>query len=125
MIEKKVIVKNCAPFTDCITEIKNTQIGNAKDIDVVMPMYNLIEHSDKHFKTLRSLWQHYRDELALNNNGTIIDFSATNNNSVSFKFKRKITSKKGHVGTKIVKIKVSLTLEMLLINCEINLTLIW
>ena len=43
---KKVIFKNCAPFTNCISEINNTQIDNAKDIDIVMPMYNLIEYSD-------------------------------------------------------------------------------
>ena len=39
---KKVIFKNCAPFTNCTSEINNTQIDNAKDIDIVMPMYNLI-----------------------------------------------------------------------------------
>ena len=42
--DKEVIFKNCAPFTDCISEINNTQIDNAKDIDVVMPMYDLIEY---------------------------------------------------------------------------------
>ena len=40
---KGVIFKNCTPFTDCINEINNTQIDNAKDLDVVIPMYNLIE----------------------------------------------------------------------------------
>ena len=39
----QVVIKNCAPFTNCISEIHNTQIDNAKDIDVVIPMYNLIE----------------------------------------------------------------------------------
>ena len=39
---KKVTFKNCAPFTNCINEINNTQIDNAKDIDIMMPMYNLI-----------------------------------------------------------------------------------
>ena len=39
----EVVFKNCAPFTDFISEIKNTQIDNAKDVDVVTPMYNLIE----------------------------------------------------------------------------------
>ena len=39
---EKVIFKNCAPFTNCISEINNTQVDNAKDIDIVMPMYNLI-----------------------------------------------------------------------------------
>ena len=53
---KGVIFKNCAPFTDCISEINNTQIDNAKYIDVAMPMYNLIEYSDNYSKTLESLW---------------------------------------------------------------------
>ena len=55
-INKKVIFKNCAPFTSCISEINNTQIDNAKDIDIVMPMYNLIEHSDNYAKSTGSLW---------------------------------------------------------------------
>ena len=45
---KKVIFKNCAPFTDCISEISNKEIDHAKDIDAVMPMYNLIEYSDNY-----------------------------------------------------------------------------
>ena len=40
---KKVIFKSCAPFTNCISEMNNTQIDNAKDIDIVMLMYNIIE----------------------------------------------------------------------------------
>ena len=52
---EKVIFKNCAPFTTCISEINNTQIDNAKDIDIVMPMYNLIEYGDNYAKTSRSL----------------------------------------------------------------------
>ena len=44
-VGKKVVFKNCAPFTDCIKEINNTLIDNAKDIDVIMPMYNLREYS--------------------------------------------------------------------------------
>ena len=56
----EVVFKNCAPFTNCMSEINNTQIDNAKDIDVVMPMYNLIEYSDSYSKTSGSLWQYYR-----------------------------------------------------------------
>ena len=41
--DKSVAFKNCAPFTNCISEINNTQVDNAKDIDIVMPIYNLIE----------------------------------------------------------------------------------
>ena len=53
---KKVIFKNCAPFTNCISEINNTQVDNAKDTDLVMPMYNSIEYSDNYSKTSESLW---------------------------------------------------------------------
>ena len=45
---KKVIFKNCGPFSDCISEINNTQVDNAKYIDRVVPMYNLIEYSDSY-----------------------------------------------------------------------------
>ena len=53
--DKGVAFKNCAPFTNCISKINNTLVDNAKDIDIVMPMYNLIEHSDNYLKTYRSL----------------------------------------------------------------------
>ena len=59
--EKGVAFKNCAPFSNCITEINNTQVDNAKDIDIVMPMCNLIEYSNNYAKTSESVWQYYRD----------------------------------------------------------------
>ena len=46
--DKKVIFKNCSPFTNCISEINNTQVDNTKDLDIVMPMYSLIEYSDNY-----------------------------------------------------------------------------
>ena len=52
---KNVIFKNCIPSTDYISEINNTEIDHAKDIDVVMPMYNSIEDTDNYSKTSRSL----------------------------------------------------------------------
>ena len=45
---KKVIFKNCASFTNCISEINKTQVDNTKDLNIVMPMYNLIEYSDNY-----------------------------------------------------------------------------
>ena len=54
--DKKVIFKNCAPFTNCISKINNEQIDNAEYIDIVMPMYILIEYSDNYSKTFGSLW---------------------------------------------------------------------
>ena len=53
---KKVIFKNCAPFTSCIDKINNEQIDNTEYIDIVMPMYNLIEYSDNYSKTSGRLW---------------------------------------------------------------------
>ena len=55
---KKVIFKNCAPFTDCITEINNTQVDDDQKIEIVIPMYNLIEYSGAYLKTSGSLWQY-------------------------------------------------------------------
>ena len=95
---KKVIFKNCAPFTSCITKITNTQVDYADDIDIVMPMYNHIEYSDVYLKTSGSLWQYYRDEPAIDGNGNMIDFPADNNNSTSFKYKQKITGQTGNSG---------------------------
>ena len=53
---KGVIFKNCAPFTKCISRINNTDIDNAHDIDIVIPMYNSIEYSDSYSKISESLW---------------------------------------------------------------------
>ena len=129
---KKVIFKNCAPFTNCISEINNTQIDIIKDIDIVMPMYNLIEYSDNYAKTTGSLWQYCKDIPARNANGEIIVFGA-NNTTDSFKFKAKIIGQTGNDGTKDAEILVPLkylsnfwrTLGMPLINCEVILILTW
>ena len=53
--DKGVTFKNCAPFTKCISRINNTDIDNAHDIDIAMPMYNLIEYTDNYSKTSASL----------------------------------------------------------------------
>ena len=75
------------PFTSCKTEINDPQVNYAKDIDIIMPMYNLIEYSNAYSKTWGNLWQYFRDEPAIYGNGNIIHFSANNNSSCSFKFK--------------------------------------
>ena len=75
---KTVIFKSCAPFTNCISEINNTQIDNAKNIDIVMPLHNLIEYSDNYVKTTGSLWQYCKDIPSRNNNNQTINFAANN-----------------------------------------------
>ena len=47
--------KNCASFINCESEINNAEIDNAKDIDIIMPMNNLVEYSDNHSKSSGSL----------------------------------------------------------------------
>ena len=120
---KKVIFKNCAPFTDCISKINNTQVDNAKDIDIVMPMYNLIEYSNNYSKKSGSLWRYCKDIPAVNNNGNIVDFNGANAID-SFNFKTKITGQTDNNRTINVKAMVPLkyltnfrrTLAMALIN---------
>ena len=98
-----------------------------------MPMYNFIEYSDNYSKASGRLWHYYRDEPFLNVYGTIGEFPVDNDNSASFKFKTKIAGRTEDDGTKSVKIRVPLkylsnfwiTVEMPLINCEINLILTW
>ena len=95
---KGVIFKNCAPFIKCISKINDPEIDNAKDIDIVMPMDNLIEYSDNYSKTSGTLWQYYKDEPDDNLAG-----------SESFKSKVKITGCTFTGGnTKDVKIVVPL-----------------
>ena len=72
-----------------MSKINNTQIDNAEYIDIVMPMYNLIEYSDNYSKTSGSLWEYCKEIPAVNNSGNIIDFTTTNTTD-SFNFKTKI-----------------------------------
>ena len=129
---KKVIFKNSPRFTNCISEINNTQVDNAQDIDIVMPMYNLIEYSDNYSKTSGSLWQYCKDIPAVNNNNAIVNFTE-NNLTDSLNFKVKMTGQSGDDRTKYCEIMVPLkyltnlfrSLEVPLVNCEINLILTW
>ena len=116
---KSVIFKNCVPFTNWKSEINNTELDNAKDIDVVMPMYNLIEYSDNYSRTSGSLWQYYKEEP----NDNLAD-------SESYKSKVKTIGSTPH-NDNIKDIEVIVPwkylsnfwriLETSLINCEVNL----
>ena len=131
-VNKKVIFKNCASFTNCISKINNTDIDNAKYIDIVMPMYNLIEYSDNYSKTSGSLWQYCKEIPAINNEGAFVDFNGANATDL-FNFKTKITGQTNDDGIINVEIMVPLkylsncwrTLEMILINCKVELILNW
>ena len=83
---KKVIFKNCAPFTSCISKINNTQIDDSEHIDIVIPMYSLIEYSDDYSKTFGSLWQYCKEIPSITNDGAVVDFNGANATD-SFNFK--------------------------------------
>ena len=86
--------------TNCISGINNAQVNNTKNIDIVMPMYNLVEYSDNYSKTSGRLWQYCQDIPAVdNNNNGIVNF-AENNLTDSFNFKVKMTCQTGDDGTK-------------------------
>ena len=128
-INKKVLFKNCAPFTNCITKINNTQIDNAEYIDIVMPMCNLVDYSDNYSKSSGSLWKYCKEIPAVNNVGNIVDFNGANATDL-FNFKTKITGQTSDNGRKDNVEKMVLlkylsnfwrTLETPLINCELNL----
>ena len=87
---KEVIFKNGAPFINCISKINITQIDNAEYIDVVMPIYNVIEYKYNYSKTSGILCQYCKDIRAINDDENIVSFDG-NNDSDSFKFKAKIT----------------------------------
>ena len=104
---KKVIFKNCGPFTSCISRINNIEVDDAQYVDVGMPMYNLIKYSDNYSKTSGILWQYCRDEPALADDGAITDFTGGNVIS-SFNLKEKVTGQTEKDGTKNDEIMVPL-----------------
>ena len=82
----KVAFKNCAPFIECRTEINETFVDKTKNINIAMPMYNLVEYSDNYSDTSGSLWQFKRDKLNVND----INTALTNDNTPSFRCKASI-----------------------------------
>ena len=129
----RVAFKNCVLFTKCITHINDEHVDNADNLDIIMPMYNLIEYSDNYWDTSGNLWQFKRDEQNMNNGNPA---NVTTDDSSSFKYKssffKPLTAADNGV-FKDVKIAVPLkylsnfwrSLEMPLINCKIHLELNW
>ena len=141
---RPLILKNNAPFVSCITKINNEFIEDADDLDIVMPMYNLLEYSKNYRKTTGSLYNYYRDELNDDNNpGNFLNNNVVNSNT--FNYKNKITGNTynvaagaaGHdankVGTQEIELAIPLkylgnfwrALNMPLISCEVSLELKW
>ena len=87
-MNRQNILNNNAPFISCISKINGVLFENAEDLDIVMPMYNLLECSKNYSKTSASLWNYYRDELTDDTN----DNNGPNKNVINSKSKLSITS---------------------------------
>ena len=152
---RPVILKNNAPFVSCITRINGELIEDADDLNIVMPMYNLLEHSKTYRKTIGSLYNYYRDELSDNaDDNNFGDIKVVNSNT--FKYKNKIIGNTYDVDARIpnpdgagqidnpiyiankngmqeVKLPIPLkylgnfwrALNIPLISCEVSLELKW
>ena len=135
MQKESVAFKNNAPFINCILKIDGVQIDNAEDLDVVIPVYNLLEYSKNYRKTTGSLWNYYRDKPS----------DSLSSNYESFKYKTSITGNTYNVGEgeagydvdRVSKNKTEVviplkhlsnlrkSLNIPLINCEMELILTW
>ena len=120
---KNLTFKNNAPFISCISKINGIKIDNAEDLDVVMPMYNLLGYSKNYRKTTGSLWNYYRDQPS----------DPLSTNSESFKYKTRIVGKTPQDNDSLTNVEVVIPLKCLsnfwrnldnpLINCEVEIIL--
>ena len=140
---RSLILKNNAPFVSCITRINGELIEDADDLDIVIPMYNLLEYSKSYRKTIGSLYNYYRGELTNDDNDNFSNINVVN--SEAFKYKNKITGNTYNVdaadqgydvnknGTQEVELAIPLkylgnfwrALNIPLISCEVFLELKW
>ena len=122
---KNLSSKNNAPFINSISKINGIKIDNAKDLDIVMPMYNLLEDSKNCRKTTGILWSYYKDETS----------NPLSSNSESFKYKTSTVGKTPENNDSLTNAKLVIPLIYLsnfwrslnipLINCDIELILTW
>ena len=131
-VNTRLALKNCAPFTKCNLEINDEHVDTAENLDIIMPMYNLIEYLDNYQDSSATLYQYKRDEPP--GDDAVADLTTDNSSSLKYKI-----SLLGNpvVVTNIARINVKVVvplkylsnffrlLEMPLINCKIKLNLTW
>ena len=133
---KELTLKNNATFTSCVSKINFELVVNAEDLDIVMPMYNLLEYSKNYEKTSGSLFNYYRDEsseITIGAGKNAINISIRN--SKSFDYKTEITGSLDADEDEKEDVEIAIPLKYLgnfwrrldipLINCEITLVLSW
>ena len=125
----RLALKNCAPFTKCNLEINDEHVDTAENLDIVMPLYNLIEYSDDYQDSSATLYQYKRDEPPEDDAVAVL----TADNSISFKYKIKLLGNVTEVAGNAAGVRrifkylsnFSRSLEMPLISCKIKLNLTW
>ena len=132
----RLVLKNCAPFTKCNLDINDEHVDTAENLDIVMPIYSLIEYSDNYQDSSATLYQYKRDEPP--EADAVADLTANNSDSLKYKIKLlgNVTEVAGDAaGVRRLNVKVIIplkylsnffrSLEMPLINCKIKLILTW
>ena len=109
--DTNVAFKNCSPFTRCVTHINEDHVKTAENLDIIMPMYNLIEYSNNYADSSGSLCQFKRNESLMNDAGNLNNVAL--DNSTSFKYKASLSGKATdadgkHKSLKNIKIGVPL-----------------
>ena len=130
--DTRLALKNCAPFTKCNLEINDEHIDTVENLDIVIPMYNLIEYSDNYQDSSANLYQYKRDEPP--EDSAVTNLTAINSSSFKYKIKLlgNVTEVNGNAaGVRKLNVKVVVplkylsnffrSLEMPLINCKIKL----
>ena len=131
-----VAFKNCAPYTRCVTHKKDEYAETAENLDIITPMYSLLEYLDNYADSSGSSYQFKRDESPMKDDGNPNNVAL--DNSISFKYKASLSGKATDAdgndrSLKNTKIVVPLkylfnffgSLEMPLINSKIHLELNW
>ena len=132
--DRRLTFKNNAPFISCISKINGELVENAEDLDIVMPMYNLLEYSKNYEKTSGSLFNYYRDEPkehTLRVGNCAVNISIRNSKSFDYKAKIAGSLDAGEL-EKDVTIAITLkylgnfwrSLDIPLINCEFDFILV-
>ena len=128
----KVAFKSCPPFARFVTHINDKHVETSENLDIIMPMYNLLEYSDNYAVSSGSLWQFKRDEQNMTDAGN--PENVTTDDSSSFKYKSSLLGNPNATGvlrnTEIVFPRKYLSnffrsLQISLINCKIHLELSW
>ena len=132
----RLALKSCAPFTKCNLEVNDEHVDTAENLDIVMPMYNLIEYSDNYQDSSATLYQYKRDEPP--EDYPVADLTADHSSSCKYKMKLlgNVTEVAGNAaGVRRLNVKLVVplkylsnffrSLEMPLINCKIKLNLTW